>query len=310
MQQEAMQREDAASPALVELPICCQLVRELGLFRVLRARGKTLSSGGFGISIGYDTKDFQANPSENGKDSNLEAPEAKVPTPVLTRALETEDGTVSSRAKSESTETESKSNAAEPKKRQIFEYLFVEDVVFLFERGLLECLDEDSAPLGSSQLYQLLPDMGMSLAMYFVYAYLRSQDFRVLRYSSRRLSALRRQQDNNLTRADFTELKRAVRQSVQDAAIPTIPKNGLSICWDAYKPNTQFAKTHPGIPDFYVCATYYSCPQASFSAIHKLLWEECDGVPLKLAMVSDSGAVVMFGVSPDGVPVMANKEEG
>jgi hypothetical protein len=311
MKQKEIENEDAPPPAVVELPICCQLIRELpvGLFRVLRAKGKTLSSGGFGISVSDDVPETRQD-QENGNDRKCEAVEKEVPSHDSTPAMESEEVGDASGLESEAAESASKPNAPELKKKQTLQYLFVEEVVFLFERGLLECLDTNSASLSSSQLYQLLPEMGISLPMYFVYAHLRSQDFRVLRYSPDRLSLLRRQQENGLTKLEFSGLKRAVRESVRVAAIPKIPENGLSICWDAYKPNTQFAKTHPGIPDFYVSVTYYGRPQASFCAIHNLLWEKCDGVPLKLAMVSDSGAVVMFGVSPDGVPVMTNKKEG
>jgi hypothetical protein len=62
----------------------------------------------------------------------------------------------------------------------------------------------------------------------------------------------------------------------------------LGICWDAYHPNSNFGKTHPGLPDFHVTVTYFNVPVATFSELKSLL-KKCSGIPLKVATVSDSG---------------------
>lgn len=40
------------------------------------------------------------------------------------------------------------------------------------------------------------------------------------------------------------------------------------------------------------------------------LQESCDGVPLRIATVSDGGAVIMFGVTNVGVPNISNRDNG
>jgi hypothetical protein len=76
----------------------------------------------------------------------------------------------------------------------------------------------------------------------------------------------------------------------------------MSICWDAYQPDATFAKTRPGPPDFYVAVTFYNQAQVSLPDLQSLVLDKCQGIPLKLATVSDSGTVVMFGVANSGVP--------
>ena len=324
---EEREREKAEA---VPVPLCCQLIPELGLFQLLRSKGKTLTSGGFGVAIpetevlpGNSNKKKDVQNDHGSKDCTFEQTEDSrkdssdgvvedthiedIKTHENKEYVKEESKSVVE-AESESTNSNSMvagSNSLDGTKVKtppVFDYIFIEDVVFLFERGLLECRDPKSSRMTRSQLYQLLPEMGMSLAVYFVYAHLRSQDFRILRYSPDRLSILRRQQEPSLPKKEIGELKRAVRKTVQNATIPSIPESGLNICWEAYKPKTQFAKTRPGIPDFYVAVTYYNRPHVTFSNIMNLVQQECDGIPLKLATVSDSGVVVMAGVSPDGVP--------
>jgi hypothetical protein len=269
------------------------------MFRVLRAKGKTLSSGGFGVAIAAENS---VEAPKEGEEQDERASEH------TSSGATTADDDDDDEEGGESVKPPSSS-----KKHTTFEYLFIEEVIFLHERGLLECLpmENSSVALDSSQLYQLLPTMGMNLPMYFVYSHLRSQDFRVLRHSPDRLDCLlqqQQQQDGSVattTRSQVTALRYRVRQSIQHAPTPIIPDSGVAICWDAYLPNSKFGKTHPGLPDFYVAVTFYNQAQASFSDIQSLVLEKCRGIPLRLATVSDSGTVVMFGVTNFGVPPMA-----
>jgi hypothetical protein len=258
-----------------ERPVCCQLVPERGMFRVLRAKGKTIISGGFGVAI----------PEENVKDNSKEESER----PQNESASDCGDKT--------SKETDGTTTKS-------CDYLFIEEVVFLHERGLLDCLGNDTEPLDLSQLYQLLSQLGMSLPMYLVFAHLRSQDFRVLRHAPERLKLLRHQETAaTLPRKEARALRRQVRETIQHAEVPVISNPGICICWDAYQPNSEFAKTHPGLPDFCVAVTYYGEAHVSFSEIQSLVVKN-DGhdIPIKLATVSDSGTVVMFGLTNFGVP--------
>ena len=227
------------------------------MFRVIEAKGKALSSGGFGVSI-------STKPSD-GTDM---------------------DGTVKSA-----------------------EYLFVEEMLFLQQQGLLECMDNvTGGSLDSAQLFRMLPILNLSLPMYLVYAHLRSQDFRVLRHSPERLALLMQQENlgDTSSRQENTRLRQQVRASIAEAPPPSIDR--ADIAWDAYNPNSKFGKTHPGLPNFYVAVTYYNEPHLRFSQINNLITKQCEGIPLKLATVSDSGTVVMFGVSSMGVPKIGDKK--
>ena len=299
--------------------------RRCRMFRVIRSKGKALASGGFGVTVVT---------SSNGEESDISA-----------------------------------------------EYLFMEEVLFLHERGLARVLMSTSATreeeiddvgqnkdiiddivtsLDTSQLYQLLPIMGISLAVYRVYSHLRQQDFRVLRHDPNRYGILCRQQKHQedkrkrqqeyqkdqqqqqqqqqqqhqqlkeeeeekdcntkqdsdslphkTNRKQSLRLRHQVRDSIQNAEPPSIPfpdgnNNGednkdddsnshkhdddkIRLCWDAYNPNSNFGKTHPGKPNFYVAATYYNVPTVRFSDLKALIREQCNGIPLKVATVSDSG---------------------
>lgn len=227
------------------------------MFRVMEAKGKALSSGGFGVTISTKTS--------YGIDT---------------------DATVKSA-----------------------EYLFVEEMLFLQQQGLLECMDNATGnALDSAQLFRMLPILNLSLPMYLVYAHLRSQDFRVLRHSPDRLSLLMEQEKlgDTPSRQESTRLRQLVRTSIAEARAPSIDR--ADIAWDAYNPNSKFGKTHPGLPNFYVAVTYYNEPHLRFSEINHLILNQCHGIPLKLATVSDSGTVVMFGVSNMGVPKIGDKK--
>lgn len=251
----------------MDLPISCQLDPNLGLFRITRAKGKTLSSGGFGVAISTDVA------------SVVEKSPARETT-VVGKLLKT-----------------------------THQYLFVEEVLFLHERGLLECKDASSSEfLETSQLYQLLPPLQISLPIYFVYAHLRSQDFRVLRHSTSRLDILRKQDASGVPDSNLKEFKRTIRSTHENAPAPRIPDDGLQICFDVYMPNACFSKLNPGLPDFLVATTYYSESRVSFADCQKTL-EQCEGIRLKVATVSDSGTVVMFGLTNFGVPVFETKQE-
>ena len=360
------------------------------MFRVIRSKGKALASGGFGVTIvtgsstGGDNEDREDDDSEDSENDD---------TPVVRSAAIYNNKTIHNDVQNKNkTDTQPSTKSAE--------YLFMEEVLFLHEKGLLRALlsskltktandrvdmdaakptiatntdvnananddadvDEPNAtPLDTSQLYQLLPSLGISLAIYRVYSHLRSQDFRVLRHDPDRHDILCRQNEDteerrqrsiqqkrlqqqqqlqqeqqreaaaellkkkdeqlldgdssnsalsedtlphrtNNRRKQSLSLRRRIRESIQNAPPPSIPHpnhrssndssndaNTIGICWDAYTPNSNFGKTHPGLPDFYVTATYFNVPAVMFSDLKTLLRDKCKGIPLKVATVSDSG---------------------
>jgi len=71
-------------------------------------------------------------------------------------------------------------------------YLFLEEVIYLHERGLLQVFHANEngnknamVPMQLPDLFALLDDHALSLAAYVTYAYLRSQTFIVLRHCER-----------------------------------------------------------------------------------------------------------------------------
>jgi hypothetical protein len=266
-----------------DIPICCELVKDIGMFRVLRAKGKALASGGFGVAITLPgTKDPAEQEEDSSSNSNTAQEEVAPTKPATT------------------------TNLSKPS-----DFLFIEEVIFLFERGLLQCLPPNSSSattttttcLDSSQLYQLLVPLGVSFPIYFTYAHLRKQDYRVLRHAPERFALLQQQQDTVTSQQQTQQsLRHRVRESIQRAAPPTIQRDVPTIAWDVYIPNSDFAKTRPGIPDFYVTVSYYNVPSLPFQQLQTLLFTKCHGIPFKIATVSDSGTVVMFGLDDFGAP--------
>ncbi len=272
--------DEEGKPKANDRPIVCALDSERDMFRVLRAKGKALSSGGFGVRI-TDTsaEDDGVIEGKGIKDEGCER---------LNHGLE-----------------ESGENIIGTTSKTSTEFLFIEEALFLHERGLLLALSgTDGDAMDSSQLYQLLPEFGVSLAIYLSYSHLRSQEYRVLRHDPNRLQILQLQLDGTFGAKD-TSLRRKVKESIQNAPPPCIPayRNcndnninndddnhaNIQICWDVYNPNCNFGKTHPGLPDFFVAVSYYNVPMIRFSELLHMIKGPCQGIPLKVATVSDSG---------------------
>ena len=272
-EEEVVPRQGMASLGGVQ--VRCRWDPQYSIFRVTESRGKALSSGGFGVTIPSKTATTGSEETGVGECANGDVPLRQVVSP---------------------------------------QYLFIEEVVFLYERGVLECIHhEKNTILQSAQLYEMLPKLQMSLPMYLVYAHLRDQDFRVLRHDPERYSILKQQesiknQDNPVNGAlQLRDLRQQVRDSVATASAPSMPHGvggGLSIAWDVYQPSAEFAKTHPGFPDFYVAAAFFNVSHVHFCDIEDLMKHKCQGIPLKIATVSDSGTVVMFGATNFGVPTI------
>jgi len=77
-----------------------------------------------------------------------------------------------------------------------------------------------------------------------------------------------------------------------------------AIAFDVYNPNSNFKKTMPGMPDFLVSIVPFSQP-TDFVLLQSMI-RHCDGIPLKIAAISESGTVSMFGISDLGVPSISS----
>jgi hypothetical protein len=261
-------------------------------------------------------------------------------------------------------------------------YLFIEEVLFLFEQGLLHAFREgaadgvlspspaaaaEEAPLSRFELFELLERAGVALPTYLVYQHLRAQTFRVVRHTPTRRAILVQQialqnpeantshehsaDDNALEESlvvfesvsdhgnvtldaanpshqrPVQALKRQLRCDTRQA-LPPVP--GAIIAWDGYHPTASFSAAAPGLPDFYVAIAYMTNTDGndgtfSYRDLQSLLRQtivprvptneeeeeevyhptnvEETRIPLKIATVSDSGTVLLFGITDFGVPM-------
>jgi len=85
----------------------------------------------------------------------------------------------------------------------------------------------------------------------------------------------------------------------------TIELSTSDIAYDVYNPNSNFRKTNPGLPDYCVAITPYALPSPQFDHMCELV-KECDDIPLQIAAVSDSGTVIMFGLTDFSVPSISS----
>jgi hypothetical protein len=133
----------------------------------------------------------------------------------------------------------------------------------------------------------------------------------------------------------LAQLKLELRQDASAALAPAVyyqqgpcdddNDNGISSCsaaiaFDIYEPNSGFCRSNPGLPDYYAVATFYntnkidfglgrsssgtttaSSTSVRFSHLQQLL-KIADGIPLRVATVSDAGTVILFGVTDHGAP--------
>ena len=309
---------DEAEAPLSQLPVCCQQDAQLpGMFRVKRAKGKVFSSGGFGVAITLPRKSAAESNGEGNNDTQGKT--------------EVEKGSQSKQdqsTESSSSDKNSKTVGSEPAQvggenlslNETHEYLFLEEVVFLFEKGLLECEKgfveeqdsghEDRNTYQASELYSLLKTMQVPMASYFVFAHLRQQTFRVIRYSSDRLSLLRQlNNDSDRNPRQKRELHLELRRDVQ-LAPPPVVIDGASdevpqFAFCVYNPDCNFSRSNPGLPDFLVAVTVFGQSALDYKSLQSLI-SQAQGIPIKLATVADSGTVVMFGITDVGVPPLAS----
>jgi hypothetical protein len=243
------------------------------MFRVLHAKGKSFSSGGFGIPLPpVESESPSTKPEQTTNPNNCISGE--------------EDSN-----KDEDTSTA--------------QHLFIEETLVLFERGLLEVFNGDTK-LDACRLYGMLELLNVPLPIYLAYAHLRAQDFRVLRHvvvSRQDTNCKRRprQEEGTINVPPPPPAKEAFRLALLQAVPMSLDDDPTAIAFDVHEPNTHFKKSNPGIPHFHVAVASYRLPSPPYAQLQALT-KKCNGVPLRIATVSDSGTVIMFGVTDYGVP--------
>ncbi|GKY97203.1 hypothetical protein MPSEU_000678700 [Mayamaea pseudoterrestris] len=196
-------------------------------------------------------------------------------------------------------------------------FLFIEEVVVLYKQGLLKALDENGIVYERQQLYDKLHLLGVSWPAYLVYAHLRMQTYRVVRHTPTRRAILQEMQTyvtahTSCNNGNFQTLKRQLRLDAVQAVAPRVAAGESTIlpAFDVYQPNSRFAKSCPGLPDFSIAITSYHHCQVHYEQWHALVSSSgAAAIPVKIAAVSDSGTVLVFGVTNTGVPTMATKSE-
>jgi len=178
-----------------------------------------------------------------------------------------------------------------------------------------------------ADLFRLLGKGGHpSLSAYAVYAHLRSQSFVILRHIAGEgengddgpedvfFHAEGKKRDRDYRWSIRTRTLSARPPSVldpfSDATAAALPES--SIAYDAYSPNSGFRKTNPGTPDFCVAICLFAAPSPQIGELASLLGRCADmdcaennvrkEVPLRIAVVSDGGTVILFAVAEGQVP--------
>lgn len=269
---------------------------ERKLFRLVRSSGGTLSKGGFGIHVPISSVTM----IEEEK-----APQKKMDKLEGSRNTSTDQSEASR-------EKDIETNVSNDQSTRISWHLFLEEVIYLHERGLLEAYDTNEQRLDSYHLYKLLPDHDIPLAVFLVYAHLKQQTYKVVRFSRERRNIILQQQQQKEQKQQLpggkengqrTPLPFLLREASARAKLPPFHSIDCELAWDVYPPNTTYQKRDPGLPAFSVLVTSHTRP-FHFDRIRALL-QENDPVRIKLATVSESGTVVLFGVTDIGAPNIA-----
>lgn len=334
------------------IPICVYKP-DMRMFLVTMYRGKIFFSGGFGVTrpcavVAHDASNTRAlRPTKDRDDEETSDDETKTNEQARRdvdsknkNGEDCEDDAVQEASPNGADETtveltttngsDSVGDGGREDGEGVREnvYLFLEEALYLHERGLLQVLDETGdEPMNSPRLFSMLEVHGIDLASYLTYAHLRTQTFVVLRHRDPKVVVDEKDDDETKERPDadaLAEKQRAARQQqrrdrrlrLRSSAFYAPPPRALRPCddddlsptspplaFDVYAPNRDFRRSDPGPPDHRVLIAWHGAP-SSVGTIRRAM-EASAPVPLRIATVSDSGTVIMFSVTNGDVPVIA-----
>ena len=221
----------------------CSFVPDKGMFLLKNPKGKSLNTYGSHLpqerqsseSVAAHPKCGVGEASERGNDHHAEPPS------VVGNKSTVSDETSGNNTCAEKTSAKSSAEAvnkvdrgeskskpkAPPQQTQL--YLFIEEVLFLHERGLVEVYkdDEEKDRLESKHLFALLPKLGVPFPVYLTYAHLRAQTYIVMRHAPRRLDIV-----DALTERSARKRKRddgeAKEGKEADAGVESVAANATS----------------------------------------------------------------------------------
>lgn len=191
-------------------------------------------------------------------------------------------------------------------------YLYLEEVLHLYDRGLLDVIKESTGDLlNLLQLYELPKVYGVPMPVLLAYQHLRRQTFYTIRHSSKRLAIIKaidvRLQElgwtkrNNKTMTSDKKLA-LLRLELRQEAIDKKPPELHKLVFDCYNPGCLFSGACPRLPDFSVAVSYFNSKTWTFDDLQALMKEASTTV--KIALVSDSGTVLMLGMTEFGAPLI------
>ena len=311
--------EDASQP----IPNLAIYDPERKLFRLKKSSGGTISKGAFGVHISCDSCSL---PDGEG----VKPPhQTEVVSTIIQKSkseCRSDDEILENELLREKCVIRRDFDRAEKKSTAVSEwYLFIEEAIYLHERGLLDVHNTADAKMESYDLYKLLPDHGMPMPVYLVYAHLRQQTFKVVRYSKERREIIKEQvafqqgQQYRQNKEKTNDKKDGLNASLKEedrrpnfgkrlresgAIARPPPLNDVSrhLAWDVYPPDATYLKREPGLPAFSVLVTLHS----SLFPVDflRVLVQENDPIIIKVATVADTGTVILFGVTNIGAPPM------
>lgn len=169
----------------------CVFVPDLGMFRVTSVKGKSFST--YGVIFPDESRGYlkSDDPGVREHVSDTDNDDAEETNPLDNQfheqtSISAGDANGQSAADNDAAAISETSQPQSPPQPKI--YLFIEEALFLHERGLLEVYDTDEATvLDSQSLFGMLPLLGVAFPVYLVYAHLRVQTYIVMRHTAERL---------------------------------------------------------------------------------------------------------------------------
>jgi len=258
-------------------PICVYEPNHNMMFRVLHRKGKSFTSGGYGIDC--------FSPSDKDKQNQ--------------QRISPMSHIIDNRNDEETVNKSSRQTT----------FLFIEEALFLFQRGLLQVLHPNGIDsMSSCDLFKLLEEQGVPLPIYLAYAHLRSQSYILLRHintpeneeeegnatsafndsgcntASECLNRIKNKQKLYLRRKRLNAPP--PKMFYHDHADECTRKMSASsnIAFDMFNPNSKFRKSNPGKPDYFITVSYFNGGPQQMPTFHSLMEmvQLCQGTPLRL----------------------------
>lgn len=184
-------------------------------------------------------------------------------------------------------------------------YCFLEEILFLAERGALVLLDVNDTVLSLTEVYEKVAGgkYGCSWESFQAYRYLKIHGYIVIRHGLPWTSKGNKSCCNSVSPQGTLQTDGTNNEAEEIVSIISL-LNEIGIReikpdFDVYMPNSKFRKTNPGNPSFKL-AMLSDVPS---KAVMEDLEAACNGIPLKFCNV-DHGFVSIFSSQKVELPVL------